>query len=225
MKNQTLVIILWISTLSALAIVIIPYVSKFSNLDISNSPENWGPFGDYIGGILNPIIGILNLIVLTYLSVNLVKEENERNKFTLQELAKPYGEFDFTKKLNSLSIKFLNIGLGPLIINEIIITSPNGRQYNDFKKILEDFHNSSEGRDYQSLNYEFHTFGLSNNHAAIGKDTSILLFNCENISPIEYSEKLIVSLKKFMSKYKIQIKYSDIYDRKFQTHIETIFHN
>jgi uncharacterized membrane protein len=42
------------------------YLIAFSvfNWEVSNNPSNWGPLGDYFGGLLNPIIALAALIAL-----------------------------------------------------------------------------------------------------------------------------------------------------------------
>ena len=40
---------------------------------------DWGSFGDFIGGISNPIIGIVNVLVLFYLTLK-ISEIDERNR-------------------------------------------------------------------------------------------------------------------------------------------------
>ncbi|MCX6186954.1 MAG: hypothetical protein NTU43_08165 [Bacteroidetes bacterium] len=48
-------------------IPIIIYISKFGTI-ISNDKSDWGTFGDYLGGVLNPIIGLLNILFLFFIS-------------------------------------------------------------------------------------------------------------------------------------------------------------
>lgn len=42
------------------------YLLKFGHEAVSNSPEQWGQFGDYIGGVLNPILGFATFAALLY---------------------------------------------------------------------------------------------------------------------------------------------------------------
>jgi hypothetical protein len=46
-----------------------------------------GSFGDYFGGLLNPIIAFANLIVLVVISYQLADREDKRNKFALRNSA------------------------------------------------------------------------------------------------------------------------------------------
>ena len=52
--------------------------------DISNSPETWGQFGDYIGGILNPLLTIINICVFVTLTLVIQKITDKNNEATLE---------------------------------------------------------------------------------------------------------------------------------------------
>lgn len=54
------------------------YMWKFAANGLETQPEKWGTFGDFIGGILNPIIALLTLGVTAYIAYELKKFE-ERN--------------------------------------------------------------------------------------------------------------------------------------------------
>ncbi|WP_394973910.1 hypothetical protein [uncultured Croceitalea sp.] len=58
---------------------IVFYAFHFSSFKISDNPEHWGVFGDFVGGIINPIISILSLIVLGLLTWLVAKQSNEEN--------------------------------------------------------------------------------------------------------------------------------------------------
>ncbi len=40
------------------------YIYSFGTLTIQTDPEKWGPFGDYLGGVLNPILAFLAFLIL-----------------------------------------------------------------------------------------------------------------------------------------------------------------
>ncbi|WP_421186995.1 hypothetical protein [Aeromonas enteropelogenes] len=44
--------------------------------NVSDDPAVWGQLGDYVGGILNPILSFISIIYLIY-SLNLQREANE----------------------------------------------------------------------------------------------------------------------------------------------------
>lgn len=59
----------WIPLLTAAVIAIIVcgfYIGKFHNGDLSSNTADWGTFGDYIGGVLNPAFGFITILILLY---------------------------------------------------------------------------------------------------------------------------------------------------------------
>lgn len=58
--------------------IIIPYVVNFG-ASWSKSNETWGQFGDYIGGSLNPIFGLITLLVILF-NTRIQRKEIESNK-------------------------------------------------------------------------------------------------------------------------------------------------
>lgn len=42
------------------------YYFNFKEHPISNNPLDWGPFGDFFGGVLNPILGFFSFLALLY---------------------------------------------------------------------------------------------------------------------------------------------------------------
>ncbi len=58
--------------------VVVPYLSNFG-AGWSDSNEVWGQFGDYVGGSLNPIFGLLTLLVILF-NTRIQRKELENNK-------------------------------------------------------------------------------------------------------------------------------------------------
>lgn len=77
MSKRDLKVILWICIILAIVTIGL-YVFNFNKSPLSSDPSDWGTFGDYIGGILNPILGITNIIVLIYISLLISKYEDKR---------------------------------------------------------------------------------------------------------------------------------------------------
>ncbi|WP_150132232.1 hypothetical protein [Dokdonella koreensis] len=57
--------------------------------NISNSADAWGQFGDYVGGILNPLVAYFAFYWLTH-SILLQKEELQDTRMALQESSKSH---------------------------------------------------------------------------------------------------------------------------------------
>lgn len=73
--------ILWLTILACGLIYLAPHLFfwyKLGTLTLSNDSAIWGQYGDFIGGSLNPILGILNIIALVYLTFRIAEIEKQR---------------------------------------------------------------------------------------------------------------------------------------------------
>jgi len=61
------------------SILLYLYFNKFHS-NLSNDNGKWGTFGDFLGGSLSPLIGVIS-IVLTYNIINNQNEENRQSEF------------------------------------------------------------------------------------------------------------------------------------------------
>ncbi|MCQ9325659.1 putative phage abortive infection protein [Neisseria dentiae] len=77
-------LIAFIFILLMVAPILVLYYDNFGSRELSESPEQWGQFGDYIGGVLNPIFGFATFIALLYT----IKLQTEELKATREELAR-----------------------------------------------------------------------------------------------------------------------------------------
>lgn len=96
------------------------YVFKFSNLPIGN-PNNFGEFGDYIGGILNPTLTAFNIMLLIIFQNKILSDsskqedkdqifkllDNHRNLVSLMEFSGVRGLQVFWKIRDILGEKFI----------------------------------------------------------------------------------------------------------------------
>lgn len=67
----------WGAVVSAFFIAIVwgGYFLHFGNGDLSTSTEVWGQFGDYVGGVINPILSFVTIILL----INSLREQRVAN--------------------------------------------------------------------------------------------------------------------------------------------------
>lgn len=70
------------------------YIIEFWNTPISGDPNKWGVLGDYIGGILNPVISLASLGILGYLSYLLSLQNTKEGKklFVLEKKMEAYDD-------------------------------------------------------------------------------------------------------------------------------------
>lgn len=66
------------------------YFIRFRGYDISNNPLDFGPFGDYIGGILGTLVGLIGIVFL-YRTYN-----NQLSFSEVQEEIQKYQQFEST---------------------------------------------------------------------------------------------------------------------------------
>lgn len=71
--------------LSVLFLIPVLFFSiNFWGADISTIPQDWGTFGDYFGGLLNPLIAIANLIIFIKLTIIVTDMQDKSTKQSLQ---------------------------------------------------------------------------------------------------------------------------------------------
>lgn len=208
MKDSTLKIIIW--TTSLLFIIITPalYFIKFNQNGVSTDPSSWAEFGDYFGGILNPIISVINLIILAYLSIRLVKQDDDRNAFTLQELSRPYGDVNFQHHDEMLLVEIVNCGLGPMIITSIEIYNSSGVYFKTCEELLDTIKTN--------CNYSIFTLNLIT-HLVIGANNSTILFKLNGNKADNEFIKYVKSSLELLKDCSIRLKYQDMYDRPMKT--------
>lgn len=77
MKEKIALNLLLGTFLLAIVVVLIVYIVNFKDADISSNPADWGVLGDYIGGLLNPLISALTLFFVARTYIN-QREEIKR---------------------------------------------------------------------------------------------------------------------------------------------------
>lgn len=135
------------------AIPVIWYWCKFGSFRTSANKADWGTFGDYLGGLLNPFISLLTLAVTIYIAISINEYEKKRDAASKnEEDVKSFLELYqfFTGKefrvvrhtaWNTLRMAIQNPAYKNFIIKETYVARYVERQtrtdvYNSFKKIL-----------------------------------------------------------------------------------------
>lgn len=73
---------------AAIVLIIVPiffYLYKFGSFKFSSDKGEWGTFGDYFGGILNPLIAFLTLGVTVFIAFTFNNYEKKRDQQTQDE--------------------------------------------------------------------------------------------------------------------------------------------
>lgn len=205
-KNILLIIIaVALFVLSPIAI----YFFNFYTYGISKKTENWAQFADYVGGVANTIISLLNLIVLIYITYWLKKVEDSRSEWNLKELARPYGELVFDKGANYLEIRVLNCGLGPLIITEMFIEDSNNKKITNLKEAI-------LPTDI-SMSHSFQILNVLDNHCATAKESELVVFKISGDEKNLVFSGFLTRQQEYLNNSKMTIKYNDMYGRQIGT--------
>ena len=88
--------------------VLLLYYFTFGNRKLSTSPEQWGQFGDYIGGVLNPIFACATFIALLYtikLQLDTIKLQKDSINLQVEELKATREELSRSAKAQEESEK------------------------------------------------------------------------------------------------------------------------
>ena len=94
----------------SILLVLLLYYFTFGNRKLSTSPEQWGQFGDYIGGVLNPIFACATFIALLYtikLQLDTIKLQKDSIKLQVEELKATREELSRSAKAQEESEKLL----------------------------------------------------------------------------------------------------------------------
>lgn len=84
-----LILVLILLTLWILSLPIYYYWKDFHQFNRSDNPNDWGTFGDFFGGILNPFISLLTLIVTIVIAINISRIEKRNHEETVHSPVKP----------------------------------------------------------------------------------------------------------------------------------------
>jgi uncharacterized membrane protein len=119
MKNKHILVV--ISIISAIAIYIFVVLRiYFTHYKGFSTNADWGTFGDYFGGTLNPILSFLSLIAVLY-TITLQTHELKLSREEIERSIKK----DEDKDLKILNTALLNISLQLNTINNIKILLSN----------------------------------------------------------------------------------------------------
>lgn len=135
--KTTAIILLAIGT-ALCFIPIIFYICNFSGRQLSDDPSGWGTFGDFIGGTINPIIGLLNLGLLLAISIYVSKFDSHRqfNDYRYQVYHNLCKEFDASRPSSEDLSKLKNYAEVFKFNNQFLFPSESNIVFNDLMEKL-----------------------------------------------------------------------------------------
>ncbi len=137
-KPETFITVVGFVLLFFVVLIIGSYICKFGAYNFSDAPDKWGVFGDYMGGTLNTLFGLANLVVLTYITLKITRIEERRNNESFIKGIKPILIEEITQEPHSLQLSFESCGLGPALIDEFEIKTRDGKVFNSFFEIAKE---------------------------------------------------------------------------------------
>lgn len=125
-----------VATLITSAAVVAPWIVVFHG-PLSKTPQDWGAFGDYFGGVLSPILMMLTILV-AFQTIRQQQREisqlsRESSKHDLLEIIKMV-ETDFQDELKRININHVVNGVETQLTGEDVLLRPSF--YGSFKKLM-----------------------------------------------------------------------------------------
>ena len=177
------------------------YVLFFRKHPWSDSPGDWGVFGDYIGGTLNPILaltGVFVTIALAYMANRANKVSIIRREMEVRPLARiALGDYE-----NVIEVKIENAGLGPLIIDSLTVFDENG---NSKKSVIAWFDDIREGQ----IKWKEYIGDAKDFIISPGKEIILIQLEIDHNNPKNYESRDRV--RKRLSGLTIRLTYKDVY--------------
>ncbi|RKE47112.1 hypothetical protein [Sphingobacterium detergens] len=92
--NKQLIIAMGVCC-ALIVLSILLFFIKFSTSPLSNDISQWAQFGDFMGGVLNPLLSIINICIFIYLTVTIQSIANSNHERSL----------DMDKKIALMTMK------------------------------------------------------------------------------------------------------------------------
>ena len=84
MRNTKTIKYVIVFCLILIVLVFLAFLFGFWKSNVSNSIEQWGQFGDYLGGTLNPILAVINICIFIYLTLVVQDISNKNHEQSLE---------------------------------------------------------------------------------------------------------------------------------------------
>jgi hypothetical protein len=115
-KPRSTFIAVGLATVVYVVLVIATYVGFLGSLPFSRTdPGTWGQFGDYLGGLLNPLFALLNVVVVAYIAISVQKLNDTEKKREEQSEERVKTVVDLHREWNSESIYRSRTHAGTLV--------------------------------------------------------------------------------------------------------------
>ncbi|MDP3586851.1 MAG: putative phage abortive infection protein [Sulfuricurvum sp.] len=195
-KFEAIESIKWIAVI-LFTITLLVYFSTFPGT-IPEDRGNWGVFGDFMGGTLNPILAFLSLLAIIF-TIKIQTEELELTRHELEETRKEMAKSSDAQKEQSEALKAQNLS----VIQQTF--------ENTFFKLLE-HHNAliNDLYEYMEPDEGFSIYGKNMLILILRSDNIIMEFKKQNINIVKTYFMTLYQILKF-----IKIKEEQLGEEKF----------
>jgi hypothetical protein len=166
---------------------------------VSDNPSHWGVFGDYIGGLLNPVIALATLAVTFYIFLVAQRLETSRE----QERNRPIARVRIGDYENRIEVYIRNMGLGPMEVTGLTIDDSN-KPDGDSKNLVDHMPAAPAGIYWT-------TFTLAGPPPYIHENGTATLIKLEGDPKNKEFSEFREQVREALQHIKITVAYSDIY--------------
>ena len=189
-KKLTNFVIFTVGLTTAIAVGLFTFYIVTFKGGLSHNQSNWGVFGDFFGGVLNPVFGFFTLIVVL-LTFTLQNRQLEMNKTELETTRQ---ELRNTKEIAALQVEHLKTQFKA---NDL---------YKMIKLVYQEFLCKIDESPHKKLEFEKigkSTGGTFRRHLNLDFEEKILLFNhhTTNIELYRPLNLLLLELSNYLNEY------------------------
>lgn len=187
------------------------YCINFGDHPISDNPADWGTFGDYLGGTLNPILALIGLFItvaLAYIS----DKRNQANLLNQERLVRPVASIIFGNYEDLIEVKIKNSGLGPMTIEKV-----EAIKNSQSKSALIGWMPDLPADDIEWTDFVGELTGY---HLSPNQQLNLIKFEVNE--DFWEEEKFRDELRETLADMQIKIEYSDIYGKKMPIEVRNL---
>jgi hypothetical protein len=221
-KFSPIIVVIAIFALLISLFPLIVYYLAFKDFEISKEPLDWAAFGSFISGTVGIVLSFFAVIfalisiyfttrIAKYIQDNDFNFRTEQSKKALQlthTQSRPYPYIDLQRLPRRTSVTIQNMGLGPLIIKEIVIIYNKNEKFANFRPLFfEKLQLNTKGAQI--------TYNSAPNHIlAPNSHKSILQINPAKENN-ENFKSIQTALRSILKDCEIVLTYEDIFKNKF----------
>ncbi len=200
--------------IAGVTLMLFPFISYYYNFrrfPISDNPEKWAQFGDYLNGTFMPLIALMGIII-TFMLGLISDKRNKINVQIEQEKHKPMLNIDYWDGEHMIYLKMTNKGSGPLIITNYQVNS-NKKDAKGLYWVIPPIFGS----------YRNFTGNQKDKVLGPGEEAELLLMEYDkgSVTSNQWASNL-KDLRSVLKNVEIIVDYDDVYGKRMLTYKRTL---